>query len=100
MLMRIATSLLIIVAVVSSIVFVVLNSHLIDIKYYPGETQAPLSLVLAITAILGVVVGISPCVNIIIKIKRENRRLRKRIKLTEEEVINLRIFQLRKIPNV
>jgi putative membrane protein len=90
MVMRIVTSLLIIVAVTSSIVFAVLNSHLVDINYYLGETQAPLSLVLAMTLMLGVVVGISPCVNIIVKIKRENARLNKRIKLTEEEVVNLR----------
>ena len=88
--MRIFISLFIIVAVLSSVLFTVLNSHPVDINFYFGETSAPLSLVLAITLVFGVILGLSPCMYLIVKIKRENKRLSKRIKLTEEEIVNLR----------
>ena len=88
--MRIATSLLLIVAVICSVMFGMLNSQPININYYFGELQAPFSLVLAIALLVGVIIGALPGINVIVKTKRENKKLIRKIRLTEEEVINLR----------
>lgn len=65
------------------------------IDYHFGQLHIPLSLLLALILMIGAVLGILASLITIIRLKRENRRLRKSIKWVEKENANLRKISLK-----
>lgn len=93
--MRILTYFLLILLVLVALTFAGLNATPVNINYYVGTAQLPLSLLAIISFILGGLLGLLIAFSIYIKLKYTNRRLRLRLKLIEEELINLRALPLK-----
>jgi len=93
--MRIVALLLLLIVVVLGLVFAVLNAHPVELHYYFGTSESPLSLIVVLAFGVGVLLGIFSSLGIIVRLKRDASRLRKDVKLAEKEVSNLRNLPLR-----
>jgi putative membrane protein len=72
-----------------------LNSQSVVINYYIGQRTIPLSLLLVIVFAIGSLLGLLVSSWIVFKTKMQNHKLRKRLKLAEKEVENLRAIPLK-----
>lgn len=92
--MRIISYLCLLIIVILGITFATLNSESIALNYYVGHRNMPLSLLLVMVFAVGCLLGILVSSWIVIKAKIQNHNLRKRLKLTEKEIENLRAIPL------
>ena len=93
--MRIFTYFILLLVVLFGITFALLNAEPIIINYYIGTTESPLSLLLVIAFVAGGFLGMVVCLLPYFHLKSKNRQMRRRLKLLEEEVTNLRTMPLR-----
>jgi putative membrane protein len=90
------TFFLLVVAV--GVAFAVLNAAPVTLNFYYFETvEVPLSLTLVVSLALGAVLGVIAGLGAIVRLKRENGKLRKEVKLAEKEVMNLRNIPIKDI---
>ena len=92
--MRIFSYIFILVVVFLGVTFATLNSDLVNINYYIGQKEMPLSLLISITFGVGCLLGILVGLWILFKTKMKNFRLKQRLKLAEKEIENLRAIPL------
>lgn len=92
---RIVTFILLLLVSLLGLSFALMNAETVQINYYLGNFQAPLSLVVVIAIIVGACLGVLASTGIVLKQKRELARLRKSNKLAEQEVSNLRVLPLK-----
>jgi putative membrane protein len=78
--MRIFYYILIGLVLLLGITFAILNSSLVTFHYYFGTMQVPLSLILGFTFGIGILLGWLLGLKIILRIKRENRSLRRSLR--------------------
>jgi lipopolysaccharide assembly protein A len=97
--MRILSYLFLTLLVLFGLTFAGLNAEPVSINYYLGMAQLPLSLLAILSFILGGLLGLLMAFTIYIKLKYSNRRLRHRLKLVEEELVNLRALPLKDHPH-
>lgn len=93
--MRIISSIFILLIILLGITFATLNSQLVTINYYVGHRDMPLSMLLVIAFVTGCLLGLIVAGWIAFRTKMQNRKLRKRLKLAEKEVENLRAIPLK-----
>ena len=93
--MRILNYLLIFLLVLFGISFACLNAELVKINLYIGTFSMPLSLLLILILGLGLILGMLIMLFKFIRLKRENSKLKSRVKLAEKEVSNLRSIPLK-----
>lgn len=93
--MRFLKSLFITLIALFGITFACLNAQPTLINYFIGNTQLPLSLLLAITLILGSFLGILAMISLYFHQKTQKLRLEHRLKLAEKELTNLRAIPLK-----
>lgn len=74
--------------------FALLNASPVKINYYFTEQTIPLSLLLVFTLVLGLFVGFFTGFLMFLRQKRLNYQLKKRMKLAEQEIENLRKIPL------
>ncbi len=75
--------------------FAVLNSDPIQLDYYFSQIDLPLSVVLIAFMSIGAVLGVLACSSIMLRLKHENATLKRKARLVNEEVKNLRTIPLR-----
>lgn len=92
--MRIVTYVLLLAIILLGISFAVLNPDIVNFNYYVGHRAFPLSLLLAITFVLGCILGLLAGLLFLIKLKIKNYRLHTQLKITEKEIENLRAIPL------
>ena len=93
--MRIFFYIILLLVVLFGLTFASLNSTPVVLNYYLGTKQFVLSVLLVIAFGLGIIVGAIFTLFPILKLKRDNRRLRSRIKIAEQEVDNLRSIPIK-----
>ncbi len=93
--LRIIRLVLFILVAVVGLAFAVLNAGQVELSYYLGIWHAPLSLILVLAFAFGALFGVIACLGMLFKSKRENHRLRKALRLSEQEVTNLRNIPIR-----
>lgn len=93
--MRFIKFIVVILIMMVGAVFAVLNADSVEINYYFGSRELPLSLILTITLGLGLVLGILAGMGRVLGLKREINALRKRSQMVNEEVNNLRALPLK-----
>ena len=76
--------------VITGVLFAVLNAETVQLNYYLGVVNLPLSLILVLAMILGGILGVFASLAMIMGTKRENSKLKKLLDTTEKEVLNLR----------
>jgi putative membrane protein len=91
---RIFSFIFLIVIVLLGITFATLNSTVVNINYYVGHKNMPLSLLLALVFGIGSLLGILVGLWILFKTKLKNYRLKQKLKLAEREIENLRAIPL------
>ena len=92
--MKIFSIIFIILVVLLGVTFSLLNGELVLVKYYIGEKQLPLSFVLIISLLIGVIIGLVGSLFNIIGLKLDNRALRKKLAQNDEEISKLRLLSI------
>jgi putative membrane protein len=92
---RIITFALILLVSLLGLTFALMNAETVQLNYYFGNLQAPLSLVVVIAIIIGAGLGVLASMGIVLGQKRELAKLRKSARLAEQEVSNLRSLPLK-----
>lgn len=92
--MRIVIYLFLFLLALTFIFFSGLNAQLVTINYYIGTKLLPLSFLMIINFVLGGLLGLLSGLILYLKLRYTNRRLRNRLKLVEEELVNLRALPL------
>ncbi|BAW80247.1 hypothetical conserved protein [Candidatus Nitrosoglobus terrae] len=82
--------LIFIVVFILGVTFAGRHAESVVIDYHFGKLPIPLSLLLALILLMGTILGILASLSTIMKLKRENRRLRKSVKWIERENTDLR----------
>ena len=80
------------------LLFHVRNDQFVTLDYYAGAIDLPFSLWMFISLALGSVLGVLASLPVLLKLKRENSRLARQVRMTERELNNLRVIPLRDSP--
>ncbi len=80
--------LLLILAVALS--FSVINAHEVVLHYYLGSIELPLAVLLALTLAVGALLGMLAMMKKVMSLRMEVARLRRSVRVSEQEVENLR----------
>lgn len=76
--------------IIFGIVFAVLNAENVQLNYYLGAVELPLSLVLVLAMIIGAILGIFASLSFIIGSRRSASKLKRSVEVAEKEIVNLR----------
>ena len=88
--LRLIYSVLTLLVVIFGIVFAVLNADGVQLNYYLGSIELPLSLVIVFAIIVGALLGIFASLSFIIGSKRNSAKLKRSVEVAEKEIVNLR----------
>tara|TARA_R110002050_G_scaffold9504_1_gene33076 strand:+ start:217339 stop:217638 length:300 start_codon:yes stop_codon:yes gene_type:complete len=91
---RIMTIILFVIVLMLGAGFSAINLIPVDINYYLGVLSLPLSIVIIIAIILGSLLGALALSTSILRLKYENRRLRKKLTTSEQEIDRIRILPI------
>ncbi|MEE9159011.1 MAG: LapA family protein [Gammaproteobacteria bacterium] len=83
---------------VVGLAFHVKNDQLVNLNYYMGSIELPVSLLVISSLLVGALLGILASLTFVAKLKRENTRLARLVRVTEEEVNNLRAIPIKDAP--
>ena len=92
---RILKVLLLLLILVIGLIFHMKNSQLVELNYYLGIIESPLSLFFIVTLTFGAVLGVVSSLPIIFKLKKDNLKLKSQVKQSEKEITNLRVLPLK-----
>ncbi len=95
---RIVAIVLFIIIFVLGAVFSAANNSPITIDYYLSTITLPLSIVVVIAAILGIIIGSFLLITSLLRVKYENRRLNKKIAKLEQELDDINLIAIDDIP--
>lgn len=88
--LKIVNLVVLLVLVLLGIVFAVLNADRVQLNYYFGSVDIPLSLVLVVAMIIGAILGVLASLKMLVSARREILVLRRSSQLAEKEINNLR----------
>lgn len=91
---RIMTIILFVIVLMLGAGFSAINLTPVDINYYLGVLSLPLSIVIIASIILGTLLGALALSTSILRLRYENRRLRKKLVSSEHEINSLRILPI------
>lgn len=94
---RILGFILFFIVLAVGLAFAVVNAEPVTLKYYFGVSQVPLSLTLVAAFAVGAIMGVVASLAHVLRLKRENARLRREAKMAEREIMNLRNIPIRDV---
>mgnify|MGYP000663214730 FL=1 len=92
---RLASAFIILLVLLLVLFFTILNNEPVTINYYLGEIDAPLALVIILSLASGAVMGLIFSLFAIMSARHEVSKLRREIKHTEQELMNLRTMPIK-----
>ncbi len=92
---RIAKLILVFVILLIGLAFHLKNNQLIELNYYIGVINLPLSWLVVLVLFIGSMLGVLASLPIIIKLKRDKSKLERQIRNSEKEINNLRVMPVR-----
>lgn len=95
---RILSAIALVLLIGVGITFTVLNPQQVTLNYLLGSLQLPLALLVVLVLAVGAVLGLLVAGFMILRLKRENRKLRRGTRLAEQEVANLRSLPIKDRP--
>jgi putative membrane protein len=95
---RILSAIALLVLIGAGITFTVLNPQQVTLNYLLGSLQLPLALLVVLVLAVGAVLGLLVAGFLILRLKRDNRRLRRASRQAEQEVANLRALPIKDRP--
>ncbi|HAQ50402.1 MAG TPA: DUF1049 domain-containing protein [Gammaproteobacteria bacterium] len=72
--------------------FSAVNNTQIEIHYYLGHISLPISVVVILSIVLGIIMGALAIFLSTLNLRYENRQLHKQVKINEQEINSLRIL--------
>ena len=78
------------IIIIFGVTFAVLNAENIQLNYYLGSVEIPLSLILVLAMILGAILGVFASLSLIIGSRRSATKLKRSVEVAEKEIVNLR----------
>ena len=93
--MRLLSYVFLLIVMLIGLTFAALNSVPVVFNYYLGAKTIALSLLLVLTFGAGILLGFIVAIFPWLKLKRDNRRFRARLKTAEQEVENLRSLPIK-----
>jgi len=92
---RIAKLIIVFVILLSGLAFHLKNNQFIELNYYAGSLNMPLSWLVVLVLFIGAILGILASLPMIIKLKQQKMKLEKQIKNSEKEITNLRVMPVK-----
>ena len=92
---RFISIIFIVVILLLVLLFTLLNAEPVSLNYYLGQVEQPLALILVVTFVAGALIGLLTSVVMILSARHDVSKLRKQIKQTEQEVMNLRSIPIK-----
>ena len=86
---------LVLAVILFGIIFAVLNADNVQLNYYFGSKQLPLSLAIVMSMVVGAILGVLASIKLILRTRREMSRLRKASAMAEKEITNLRAIPIK-----
>lgn len=86
---------LILAIILFGIIFAMLNAQSVQLNYYFGAKQLPLSLLIVLSMLIGAILGVLASIKLFLRNRREISRLRKAAEMTEKEIANLRAIPIK-----
>jgi putative membrane protein len=77
---RIVAALILLMVLVAGLAFAVMNAGDVELNYYFAVRSVPLSLALVVSLSMGALLGLLFSAGIVLSLKRENAKLRKKLK--------------------
>lgn len=87
---RLLSGMLVSVLILLGLAFAVGNAKPVEVNYFLATREMPLALTLVLALVFGALIGLLFSLTMMIRLKSETLRLRKQIRLVEQEVVNLR----------
>lgn len=87
---RVVGTIIVLLVIAVGLSFAVLNPDNVQVRYYLGESSAPLALVVVLALTAGAVLGVLASLGIVLTQKRRIGKLRRTISVHEREIRNLR----------
>ena len=87
---RLLVFLFILVVVVLGLGFAVLNAGSVQVNFYFGTLQAPLSMVVVLAVVVGALLGVLASMKMVLAQRRRAGKLQQQVQLAEQELKNLR----------
>ena len=87
-----------IVIIFLGLIFHLKNDQLVELNYYVNSIPVSFSLVIVLTLCIGALLGVLASLPMILKLKHENARLVRQVKMTEKEINNLRVIPVKDTP--
>ena len=88
--MKIFSYIVIFILLVVGVTFALLNATPVNFHYYIGVKEIPLSILLVLSLVLGMLITFVVMSFSVLRLKAQKRGLNKRLKMTEKEIDNLR----------
>lgn len=92
---RIVTILTLLFVIVIGLALHLRNKQEVVLDYYLNTHEFSLSLVIVGSVFVGAILGVLASLPLVIKLKHENVRLGKKVKINEKELNNLRVFPIK-----
>ena len=89
---RLLGFLLLVVLVVLGLSFAVLNAEPVSLNYYFGYRDIPLSMIVVLSLAAGATIGVLVSMGMILRLKQQAARLRKKLQAAEKEADQLRFL--------
>ncbi len=89
---RLVGFLFVVVLVVIGLSFAVLNSQPVSLNYYFGYRDIPLSMIVVLSLAAGAVIGVLVSAGLILRLKAQAGRLRRKLRNAEKDSDQLRVL--------
>lgn len=77
------------------VIFAILNAESVQVNYYFGSKETPLSLAILLSMLFGAILGLFASIGLILKSKREVSKFKRIAEVAEKEVTNLRAIPIK-----
>lgn len=77
------------------VIFAILNAETVQINYYFGSKETPLSLAIILSMLLGAILGLLASFGLILKSKRDVAKFKRVAEVAEKEITNLRAIPIK-----
>jgi len=92
---RIIAIVIFIIVLIAAASFAAVNNAPVTVNYYLGTFSLPLSILMVLTLITGAVLGVFSLMFGTLRLRYENRRLTKKLAVSEQEINSLRILPIK-----
>jgi len=92
---RIFSFIIILIVIILGLYFGSINADPVNLNYFWGTRQIPLSLALVLSLFCGALLGVLVSLGMMIRLRHQLTQLRRTIKTAEQELSNLRAIPLK-----